>query len=74
VSGVVYLVGDLDGAVDNPTHPPDPVGYAPPPGAHGDWIWTGGRTAASTSAGAASVGDPAPNGEGQARPDLEGAA
>jgi hypothetical protein len=50
VSGVVRLLEGLGGAVDNPTHPPDPVGYAPPPG------------------------DPAPNGEGQARPDLEGAA
>ena len=56
------------GPVDNPAHPPPDVGYAPPPGAHGDWIRTGGRTAASTSAGAASVGDPAPQGRGAAGP------
>jgi hypothetical protein len=33
--------------VGNPAHVAAEVGDVPPPGAHGDWIGTGGRTAAS---------------------------
>jgi len=52
-----------------PTHPAPAIGYAPPPGAHGHRSGTGGRTAASTSAGEASVGDSAPNRAGAGWPE-----
>jgi hypothetical protein len=55
----------LGGPVDSPTHPPAPVGYAPPPG-----------DPAAAGRGPARPGapDPAPDGEGRARPAVEGAA
>jgi siroheme synthase-like protein len=77
------LAGPPDGpggAVDNPAHPPDPVGYAPPPG---DPAPEGPGATRPGAVGSAAAGrdpvrpgapDPTPGGEGQTRPDLEGAA